>query len=488
MNDSRRLQVRRANVLLAAKKRSALLRQERHVLPSNRDRLKGVVIKEMQLLVLSKRKLCTDAAIVIQTAFRARFAVKMKKLLLAHTMSEDAVTCISRFWRSVRHLSKADVSRLVKEEQLDNGWSLVLNMQTVHKMTPRGYSFSGSIRFNGWKICICYKRNTAITKKTKRKREADDKKPPSRGFWHIDQIKHMNVMDYFQLIGGDPGRQEIIRLVDAGSPPLPAEKKTHKMFPTVVYRNSQRRYETLVPMHQKLEEKERTGSMEDGTREMSMFARKSSQYSVVCGYFDARREHYLSEALQHYGQMKYRQRAFQRDQGRQKSEEALIERIENLQHNPIRPIAIAWGSGSRGHPGMPGLKGRPSCPGVGLAKRMSKRFLVLVTPEHYTSKTCSLCGDSCGSCAPVDRKLRERLMRKTLQSTDDPDILERVRRSLCTRECRDLRRCNNVDCGAHLHRDYNAAVNIYHKALTILHGQDTGEGDALDIEFGEYAI
>jgi transposase len=45
-----------------------------------------------------------------------------------------------------------------------------------------------------------------------------------------------------------------------------------------------------------------------------------------------------------------------------------------------------------------------------------------------------------------------------------------------------------VDCGAHLHRDYNAAVNIYHKALTILNGQDTEEGDARDIEFGEYAI
>jgi hypothetical protein len=120
--------------------------------------------------------------------------------------------------------------------------------------------------------------------------------------------------------------------------PRPLTKHTHKPFPTVVYKNAQRRYETLVPMHQKLEEKERTDTMTDGMREMSLFARKSSRYAVVCGYFDARRKHYLAEALQHYGQMKYRQRAFRRDQDRQKSEEALIKRIEKLQHNPSRPI------------------------------------------------------------------------------------------------------------------------------------------------------
>jgi hypothetical protein len=240
-------------------------------------------------------------------------------------------------------------------------------------------------------------------------------------------------------------------------------------------------------MHSKLEERERTDTMTDGLLEMSRFARKSSQYVVVCGYFDARREHYLAEALWHYGHVKYWQRSFRRDQGRQRSEEALIKRIEGIRRDQSRPIAIAWGAGSRGNPGMPALKGRPSCPGVGLAKRMSKRFLVLVTPEHYTSKTCSLCGDSCGSCAPTECKLRKRLVRKKTMSTDDPEELERLCRSVRNRECRDLRHCNNVECGAHLHRDYNAAVNIYRKALHILSGQYSGDAaDAIDAEFSEY--
>lgn len=111
---------------------------------------------------------------------------------------------------------------MVKEEKFADGWPRVLNMRTVQKMAPRGFSFPGSIRFNGWKVCICYKRDPLSTK---RKRETEGLKcetkgcrPPSRGFWHIDEMKRLNVLDYFQLIGGDPGRQEIIRLVDAGAP------------------------------------------------------------------------------------------------------------------------------------------------------------------------------------------------------------------------------------------------------------------------------
>jgi len=57
---------------------------------------------------------------------------------------------------------------------------------------------------------------------------------------------------------------------------------------------------------------------------------------------------------------------------------------------------------------------------------------------------------------------------------------------LCSRECRDLRRCSNGNCGAHLHRDYNAAVNIYQKALRILREEDAEEVDEIDAEFDQY--
>jgi hypothetical protein len=155
---------------------------------------------------------------VIQGAFRARFAYHM--LVHCTAVASNAATLLSRFWRSVRHFSNANVSLMVQEEKLTDGWSQVLNMHTVRKMAPRGFSFSGSIRFNRWKVCMCYKRDPPPTKAAKPKRETDDTQmPPSRGFWHIDEMKHLNVQDYFQLIGGDPGRQEIIRLVDGGAPP-----------------------------------------------------------------------------------------------------------------------------------------------------------------------------------------------------------------------------------------------------------------------------
>lgn len=82
----------------------------------------------------------------------------------------------------------------------------------------------------------------------------------------------------------------------------------------------------------------------------------------------------------------------------------------------------------------------------------------------------------------VDRKLRERLLNKKSMSTEDSDELDRFRRSIRNCDCRDLRRCNNVECGAHLHRDYNAAVNIHNKAVRILKDVDHEEDD----EFAEY--
>jgi hypothetical protein len=99
---------------------------------------------------------------------------------------------------------------------------------------------------------------------------------------------------------------------------------THKLFPTIVYRNTQRRYETLVTEHEMMEQRERTSSMKSGMESMSFFSRKSPRYVEVCAYFDSRRQGYLVEGLKHYAHVKYRQRSFLRDRRRQKSEATLI--------------------------------------------------------------------------------------------------------------------------------------------------------------------
>ena len=42
------------------------------------------------------------------------------------------------------------------------------------------------------------------------------------------------------------------------------------------------------------------------------------------------------------------------------------------------------------------------CIGVGLMRKLSKRFLVSPTPEAYASKTCSRCFGECGPCSETE--------------------------------------------------------------------------------------
>ena len=87
-----------------------------------------------------------------------------------------------------------------------------------------------------------------------------------------------------------------------------------------------------------------------------------------------------------------------------------------------------------GRPGAASNKGNPSCIGVGLMRKLSKRFLVAPTPEAYTSKTCSRCFGDCRPCS----------------ETEDP----------MGKKIRGLRRCTQRDCMLFLNRDKNGATNI----------------------------
>jgi transposase len=71
-------------------------------------------------------------------------------------------------------------------------------------------------------------------------------------------------------------------------------------------------------------------------------------------------------------------------------------------------------------------------------RKLEKQFVVALTPEAYTSKTCCHCLGPCGPWKEVEEK-----MGKTI---------------------RGLRRCQNEECtvngGLPLNRDKNGAINI----------------------------
>ena len=90
-----------------------------------------------------------------------------------------------------------------------------------------------------------------------------------------------------------------------------------------------------------------------------------------------------------------------------------------------------------------------------------------------TSKTCSLCESICGPCAEVDAFHRAKKIEK---AGTDADALSRAKRF----SVRGLRRCSNVECAAHLNRDYNAAINIQRRCKSMLSGGRPPAMEAID--------
>ena len=54
-------------------------------------------------------------------------------------------------------------------------------------------------------------------------------------------------------------------------------------------------------------------------------------------------------------------------------------------------------------------RGNPPTIGVGLMKKLSKRFVVSLTPEHHTSQTCCKCLGVCGAWTDKENEMGKKL-------------------------------------------------------------------------------
>ena len=101
----------------------------------------------------------------------------------------------------------------------------------------------------------------------------------------------------------------------------------------------------------------------------------------------------------------------------------------------------------------------PPCIGVGLLRKLSKRFVVCPTPEAYTSQTCCKCFKQCGRWTEKEDFMvqeRKRLGHKEKKS----------------KEIRGLRRCQNEECKLPLNRDKNGATNIGYNFQRLFKGEN----------------
>ena len=93
----------------------------------------------------------------------------------------------------------------------------------------------------------------------------------------------------------------------------------------------------------------------------------------------------------------------------------------------------SWGAVA-GRPGMAANKGNAPCIGVGLMNKLAKRFVVALTPEQHTSKTCCKCLHPCGPWVELEEKMG--------------------------RKIRGVRVCQNEECRLPQNRDRTGASNI----------------------------
>lgn len=249
---------------------------------------------------------------------------------------------------------------------------------------------------------------------------------PARGIWSIDQIKHLaRRKSDVHVVGIDPGKRELVVGVDMDD---------SKGCTPVRYTLKQRQRDLRSAQYRIEGEACKPPEVQASEASLAGFNSRSGNLSSFRSYC-AQRHLGLEASLAFYSHIGHRRRKWKTYIKSQKSEDRLYNQFRDLKKDS-RPLVLAYGSWGMvaGRPGMACNKGTPPCIGVGLMRKLAKRFLVVPTPEAYTSKTCCKC---LGSAGPWQEKEAE-----------------------MGKKIRGLRRCTQRGCMLPLNRDRNGATNI----------------------------
>ena len=254
-------------------------------------------------------------------------------------------------------------------------------------------------------------------------------KMPTRGRFAIDELKHQSRAPLKQLhvVGIDPGKRELVVAVDQDDP---------KGSPVVRYTQRQRQRD--LRSRQYADEARRCKPADVGLaeEELSDFNSRAADLATFKRYCVQRRQTHAA-CLAHYAGVEFRRRRWKTAIKTQQSEERLYARLRAM-HGPDdkRQLVLAYGSWGAvaGRPGAAANRGNAPCIGVGLMNKLAKRFVVALTPEQYTSKTCCKCLHPCGPWVELEKKMG--------------------------RKVRGVRVCQNEECRLPQNRDRTGAANI----------------------------
>lgn len=465
-----------------AKKRAqwiAILKTKRPHVDNNVRELRLNKLSRPEVVALHAGLQAFDSQIIaIQTWWRRRMCRSMAKQLMCAKHAESSIKSAQRLVR--RWILRNEMKKKRKADLFSESKNLVWNDvicldRSVLKHNTK-WEFAHSIRTDGVSARVLFRPKE--NKKRKRSEEVKLETLPKRGIFAIDAMKHLSRQE-MQLVGADPGKRELLVCVDADAlhdnDPYRDNGRKYKK-PSVRYTRAQRENDCGSKRHSDMERRNRGTDLEQKLQELANTRSSSSYLKQLQKYFEDRRS-FLSDALTHFEEDTLRKQRWRRFSREQKSLTDFVGRIRGMQKDKNIPVVLAYGSWSNvaGRPGAACNKGVPPCIGVGLRRKLSKHFLILVTPEHNTSKTCSLCGGVCKECEEADVQFRTRLLAKA----DTDEKRRRAERATV----RGLRRCQNECCSAFLNRDYNAAVNIQRRCKQLLSDEPVAPLSNMDEDF-----
>ena len=249
-------------------------------------------------------------------------------------------------------------------------------------------------------------------------------------------MKRVGRLEEMKIIGVDPGKRELFVGVDMDN-----TKETPVRY-------TQRQRLKDLRSRQYIDEAKRVKPIQvlDAEIDLAGYNSRTSDLDSFFAYCNQRHDK-LDDCLAFYSKIEHRQRRWKTAIKEQQSEERLYKQIQNLNKSNDKYTVLAYGSwGVFAGKAAACNRGNPPCIGVGLMRKLARRFVVVPTPEAYTSKTCCRCLGECGAW----KELENERMRKI----------------------RGLRRCTQRDCMAPLNRDKNGAINIRINFIRLIQGQD----------------
>ena len=260
---------------------------------------------------------------------------------------------------------------------------------------------------------------------------------PKRGLFAINELKRVSRLEALHVVGIDPGIREIIVAVDQDDP---------KGTTPVRYTQRQRSHDIRTRQYADEGRREKPDEVRAAEQALSDFSSRASSLSAF-GTYCAERHRNLDECLAFYAPMAFRHRRWKKYIKTQQSEERLFARLRAIhKKGDERTLVLAYGAWGATTGTLPAgvKKGNPPTIGVGLMRKLAKRFVVSLTPEHHTSKTCCKCMAPAGPWVEKEAKWGKKV--------------------------RGLRVCQDERCKLPQNRDRMGAANIGHQFRRLFDG------------------